>query len=89
MPQAIKMRQENLMLISNKIEMPIADLQAMYEDLTAFDSVLQQGFYIVFDFYAMDGTYVPWGEMSTRYFNDNFKFVYGENPNKFMPVVHI
>ena len=89
MPQAIELRQRNLMLISTKTEVPVADLQAMLENWEEFESDPNNPLMIVIDFTAPDGTYVPWSEMSKKYFRDNFRFVWLTRPNKFRPVVSI
>lgn len=87
MPQAIELRQKNLMLISIKTGEPVADLQAMLENWEEFESNPNNPLMIVIDFHTDTGNYVPWSEMSKEFFRDHFRFVWLTRPNKFRPVV--
>lgn len=87
MPQAIEMRQKNLMLISTKTEIPVADLQAMLENWEEFDSNPNNPLMIVIDLHSDTGEYFPWHEMSREFFDDHFRFVWPGRNNKFRPVV--
>lgn len=82
MPQAVQLTENNVILIATKCELPIADVQAMAEEA----SEREAGQYMIFD-YTAPGGYAPYLVMSTTLFDQKFRFVYGEIPNKFMPIV--
>jgi hypothetical protein len=83
MAQAIEMRQDTLMLISNHTEIPLADLQAMLENWQAFESDPKNPLVIVIDFNGING-YMPWAEMSKKIFDAFFRYTFEPiNPNKF------
>lgn len=84
MTQAVKLTPETVMLCAIKTDQPAADIRALYEHYR--DSGVPQ--YIVFD-YDVPGGYAPWLPMSEEHFQKTFRFVFGENPNKFEPVVCI
>lgn len=87
MPQAIELRQETLMLISIKTGEPKADFQAMLENWQEFEPSSDNPLMIVVDFTTDTGNYVPWSEMSKKFFTDHFRFVWSDRPNKFRTVV--
>lgn len=87
MPQAIELRQRNLMLISTKINVPVADLQAMLENWEEFEPDTNNPLMIVIDFHTDTGKYIEWSEMSKKFFRDHFRFVWLTRSNKFRPVV--
>lgn len=82
--QAVKLTENNVMLIAVKTELPIADVQAMYEDAANSDIVE----YMIFD-YTAEGGYAPYLLMNETLFFEKFRFPFDELPNKFMPIVHI
>ena len=84
MPQAVLLTENNVMLIANKTELPIADVQAMYED--AAERGITE--YMIFD-YTTEGAYAPYLAMNKTLFDEKFYFPYGEKPNKFMPIVSL
>ncbi len=85
MPQALKLTEDTVMICAQKTDLPIEDVQAWLELSTSreYES------YVVFDFYGSAGDYVPHSIMRSIFFDQRFRFVYGEDPKKFMPVVTI
>lgn len=84
MPQAVKLTENNIMLIAVKTDQSSADVRALYEDLA--NSGVDE--YIIFDYETLGG-YAPWLAMNEKLFHERFRFPYGELPNKFMPVTSI
>lgn len=82
--QAVQLTENNVMLIAVKTELPIADVQAIYED-SATSGVTE---YIIFD-YNVVGGYGSSLLMNKTLFFEKFYFPFGELPNKFMPIVSI
>ncbi len=85
MPQAVLLTEETVVICSNKIDQPIADVRAMYESY--HDRGLES--YIVFDYYDELGQYHPWNQMTAAFFRARFRFAIGEDPKKFMHCVTI
>ena len=90
MPQAIEIRQDTLMLISNKAEYPLADLQAMHDDWEKFEIRSDNPLILVIDWTSPDGTYHTWLDMPKTVFDETFRFAFEpHNPNKFETVVTV
>lgn len=85
MAQAVKLTSETVGICATKTGETPADIRAMLEvaQSRGYDT------YIVFDYYGPRGDYVPWSQMRELFFNQTFRFTYGENPKKFEHVVNI
>lgn len=85
MAQAVKLTQETVGICATKTGQSTADVQAMLEDAQSRGHET----YVVFDYWGPQGDYVPWSQMRELFFRNYFTFPWGENPNKFEPVVAI
>lgn len=83
MPQAVKLTSKTKMIVANKTDLPIKDVEAMIEVATSARKN-HGDCYLVFDYPTPDGQSIPWATMHREYFEKHFEFAEPENDSKFV-----
>lgn len=85
MPEAILFTSKTKMLVAQKTDQSINDVEAMLD--VALAARKNHGeCYVVIDYPAPDGLIVPWASMHKEYFEKHFSFNGTEYDRKFVPV---